>query len=171
MQTIQPCLMFRTEAEEAVDFYTSVFPNSKIISIARYNDDDMQSLQKIPEEQRPGPVGVAKMIEFRICGQPMLACNGGSFFEFNHGISLYVTCDTQEEIDTVWDRILAHGGKVEECGWIRDKWGVAWQVAPRLVAEVYRHDPDGPAARRVARVVFTSKKLDLAAIKKAAAGL
>jgi predicted 3-demethylubiquinone-9 3-methyltransferase (glyoxalase superfamily) len=169
MTTFMPCLIFNNLADEAVAFYMSVFPNSKIVSVARFTEGDLHVLQRLPENERP-KMGSAKRITFEISGQRMIAGNGGAHFaRFNHNMSLYLTCNTQAEIDDLHAK-LAKGGTVEECGWVRDKYGVPWQIVPRFVEDVFSENPDSDAAQRVSDVIFTSKKLDLDRLQKAYRG-
>ncbi len=165
---IVPFLCFNNQAEEAVEFYVSIFCNSRILRISRYGERELQALARLPEEIRPGPAGSVKIINFSLERQELLAANGGPFFSFNHGISLYVKCDTQAEIDNLWSK-LSDGGEIEECGWLKDKFGVSWQIAPTKLDE-WLSDPDQHKAQRVAIAVFSSKKLDIENLKKAYEG-
>lgn len=160
---IVPFLMFKNEAEQAVKFYVSLFPNSKIVNITHYTETEMRSLSRLPPDIRPGPVGSVRSITFILNGQKFYAANGGSYFEFNHGISLYVNCETKEELDTLWSK-LALGGTVEECGWLRDKFGISWQIAPAFLEEMM-NDKDEKKYDQVSVEILTSKKLDFEKLK------
>ncbi len=152
-QKITPCLWFDFKAEEAVAHYLSIFPNGRIISTARYG------------EFAPGPKGAVMTIFFEIDGQQFLALNGGPHYKFTPAISLMVNCDDQAEIDALWEK-LAQGGQHIECGWLTDKFGVSWQIIPRMLPELLGGDAE--RTDRVMRAVMTMKKLDLAQMKAAA---
>jgi predicted 3-demethylubiquinone-9 3-methyltransferase (glyoxalase superfamily) len=153
MQTITPFLWFDTEAEEAVAFYVSVFPNSKIGAIARY------------PEGSPGPAGTVMTVEFEINGQPFVALNGGPIFKFTEAISFVVGCESQEEIDKVWDKLSAHPEN-EQCGWLKDKYGVSWQIVPAEMGKIMsQRDPE--KSKRVMQAMLQMKKLDIAKLKEA----
>ena len=149
MQKIMTCLGFNDRAEEAVDFYMSVFKNGKIIS------------------KSSGPDGKPVAISFELLGQRFLALNGGPPFAFSIGMSLMVNCDTQQEIDDYWEKLSAGGEKIE-CGWLTDKFGVSWQIVPSMLGEWMSGDP--AKWRRVMDAVLTMKKLDIATLKRAAEG-
>jgi len=151
---ITPCLWFDTEGEEAATFYTSIFDNSRIVQVTHYGSAG------------PRPAGMVMTVSFELDGQPFLALNGGPEFTFDEAISLQVNCDSQEEIDRFWDR-LSDGGKEGPCGWLKDKFGVSWQVAPSaLIAEVLG-DPDPEKAQRAMKAVFTMTKIDISAVQRA----
>ena len=154
-QQITPFLWFDGNAEEAVNFYTSVFKNSKIRHTARYG------------ETGPGPKGSVMIIEFELNGQEFTALNGGPEFKFNEAISLLVHCKTQEEVDYYWEKLAADGGKHIECGWLKDKFGLAWQIVPDVFLELLR-DPDQKKVDRVMKEMMTMKKLDIKRIQQAA---
>src|SRR5437867_8503512 len=135
MQRITPCLWFDGKAEEAARFYTSIFKNSKIESIARY------------PEGSPGPAGTVMTVSFRLDGQEFIALNGGPEFKFNESISFVVTCAAQKEIDYFW-RKLSAGGKEVQCGWLKDRFGVSWQIVPSILGELFE-DKDAERSRRV----------------------
>ena len=153
MPKITPHLCFDHQAEEAVNFYVSVFRNSRVLNITRYSDGG------------PGPAGAVRTIRFRLDGQELIAVNGGPSFRFSDGISLYVSCETQEEIDELWDK-LSEGGDKEVCGWLKDKYGVYWQIAPAIAWEMV-NDPDPDRSRRVMDAIARMSKLDIATIKQA----
>ncbi|MCE7886239.1 MAG: VOC family protein [Alphaproteobacteria bacterium PRO2] len=153
MKTITPCLWFDGNAEEAVEFYMSVFKDGKILSTAYYG---------------PGmhmPEGTVLTITIELMGQEFMALNAGPEFKFNHAISLMVPCDTQEEIDYYWDKLSA-GGSMEQCGWLTDKFGLSWQVVPRII-EKWLNDKDQDTTNRVMQAVMKMVKLDIAELEKA----
>ncbi len=154
MQKITPFLRFDTQAEEAAKFYASVFPNSKILKTARYG------------EAGPGPKGSVMTVEFELDGQRMIALNGGPQFKFTEAISLSVDCKTQEEVDHYWTK-LSQGGKEQPCGWLKDKYGLSWQVNPAILGELLS-GPDAKKAKRVMEAMLKMKKIDIAALKAAA---
>jgi len=156
MQKITTFLTFQDRAEEAVQFYTSIFPDSKILSTTRYGANS------------PGPEGSFMIGTFRIAGQELMALNGGPSFHFSQGISLMVNCDTQQEIDHLWEK-LSEGGKQIECGWLTDKFGVSWQIVPSILGELIT-DKDPKKSQRVLQAVWQMKKLDIAKLKAAHAG-
>jgi predicted 3-demethylubiquinone-9 3-methyltransferase (glyoxalase superfamily) len=154
-QKITTFLWFDNNAEEAVNFYTSIFKNSKVLNSTRYG------------EIGPGPKGTIMTIEFELDGQVFTALNGGPEFNFNEAISLVVHCDTQEEVDYFWEQ-LAEGGQHIECGWLKDKFGLAWQITPDVLLELLQ-DKDTEKSQRVMKAMMQMKKLDIARIKEAAA--
>ncbi|MGK6351803.1 VOC family protein [Parapedobacter sp. DT-150] len=158
-QKITPNLWFDNQAEEAVNFYTSVFKDSKIGRITRYTKDGI--------EQHQQRVGSVMTIEFIIEGQEFVALNGGPIFTFNESISFIVNCETQEEIDYYWGK-LAEGGdeSAQVCGWLKDKFGVSWQVVPAILNDMVL-DPDPAKVSRVLQAMFQMKKLDVTLLKKA----
>ena len=159
---IAPCLWFENQAEEAAAFYTSVFKNSRITSVSRYSEAG-QSVHGRP----PGSVMV---VDFELDGQPFTALKGGPVFTFNEAVSLQVKCDTQEEIDDYWDK-LSEGGdpKAQVCGWLKDRFGVSWQVVPARMAEYFK-DAESSGAKRAMEVMLGMKKLDIRALERALAG-
>ena len=161
MKAITPCLWFDGKAEEAARFYVSIFRNSKISYISHYTEEGQEV-----HGQKPGTVLVAA---FEINGQPYTAMNGGPQFQFNEAISLQVPCDSQEEIDHYWDQLLADGGSPVACGWLKDKYGVSWQVFPREMMDMLM-DPDREKAGRAMTAMMGMKKMDLAALRKAYKG-
>jgi predicted 3-demethylubiquinone-9 3-methyltransferase (glyoxalase superfamily) len=154
MQKITPFLWFDTQAEEAARFYTSIFPNSRIVTVARYG------------EAGPGPKGSVMTVEFELDGQRMIALNGGSQFKFTEAISLSVDCNTQEEVDRYWNK-LSQDGRESQCGWLKDRYGLSWQVNPTVLGELLA-DPDPKKAKRVMEAMLKMKKIDIAALKRAA---
>lgn len=153
MQKITPFLWFDHQAEEAVAFYTSIFKNSRITDIARYG------------EAGPGVPGSVMTIAFELEGQRFVALNGGPVFNFTPAISFYVDCQTQAEVDDLWEKLTAEG-QVEMCGWLRDKFGVSWQIIPSALITML-NDPDPAKAQRVTQAMLQMTKIDLAALKQA----
>jgi predicted 3-demethylubiquinone-9 3-methyltransferase (glyoxalase superfamily) len=154
IQKITPFLWFDNQAEEAAKFYVSIFPNSKIVKVMRYS------------EAGPGPAGSAMTVAFELDRQPFTALNGGPHFKFTEAISFVVHCETQEEVDTYWEKLSADGGEVQ-CGWLRDKFGLSWQVVPNVLLELLGN-PDPKKAARVAKAMFQMKKFDIRTLQKAA---
>jgi predicted 3-demethylubiquinone-9 3-methyltransferase (glyoxalase superfamily) len=163
MQKITPFLWFDHQAEEAAKFYTSVFKNSKIGRILRYDEE----AAKVSESGRP--VGSVLTIEFEIAGQKFVALNGGPQFKFNESISFVVNCETQEEVDYFWAKLTADGGEESACGWLKDKFGVSWQVTPTVLIDML-HDEDPKKAERVMKAMLQMKKIDIKTLKNAYAG-
>jgi predicted 3-demethylubiquinone-9 3-methyltransferase (glyoxalase superfamily) len=155
-KTFTTCLWFDTEGEAAANFYTSIFPDSKIGRVGRYG------------EAGPGPAGAVMTIEFELGGQKFLALNGGPQFKFNEAISLCVPCADQDEVDYYWSRLSA-GGKEIACGWLKDKYGLCWQVVPTVLVDMLT-DPDPVRARRATEAMLTMTKFDIAALQLAYAG-
>ena len=153
-QKITTFLWFDNNAEEAANFYVSVFKNSKILTKIHYGDAG------------PGPKGTVMTVEFVLDGQEFTALNGGPRFKFNESISLVIHCKTQEEIDYFWNK-LSEGGQEVECGWLKDKYGLSWQVTPDMLLELIS-DPDREKAERVFKAMLQMKKLDIAELQKAA---
>jgi len=155
-QKITPMLWFNDNAEEAVNFYTSLFPNSKILSIERYGAGG------------PGPEGSVMTASFQIAGQQFVALNGGPHFKFTEAISLVISCDSQEEVDRYWEKLTADGGEESQCGWLKDKYGLSWQVTPRVLIQLIQ-DPDKEKANRVFQAMLTMKKIEIPKLLEAAA--
>jgi len=157
MQKITPFLWFDNQAEEAVNFYTGIFANSKILDISHYG------------EAGPGPAGAVMTISFQIEGQNFVALNDGPVYHFTPAISFVVDCKTQEEVDRLWDRLTADGGEPGQCAWLTDKYGISWQIVPdRLVALLT--DPDPVRANRVMQAMLTMTRIDIATLEAAYAG-
>ena len=146
---------FELEGEEAATFYTSVFPNSRIVDVARYG------------EAGPRPAGTVMTVNFELDGQPFLALNGGPQFTFSEAISFQVSCKTQEEVDAFWSK-LSDGGEEGPCGWLRDKFGLSWQIVPTVLPELLA-DPDKEKSQRVMQAMLQMKKLEIDALERAAA--
>jgi predicted 3-demethylubiquinone-9 3-methyltransferase (glyoxalase superfamily) len=156
MQKITTFLTFNDQAEEAVTFYTSIFKNSKIVSTSRYG------------EAGPGPKGSLMTATFQLEGQEFIALNGGPSFTFAQGISLFVSCETQAEVDELWEKLSAGGGKLR-CGWLEDRFGVSWQIVPTVLGKLL-NDQDPAKAKRVLQAMLGMTKLDVAALKRAHEG-
>ena len=155
MQTITPCLWFDTEGEEAAAFYTSVFPNSKIVDVGHYS------------EAGPRPAGTVMTVEFELDGQRFTALNGGPQFTFSEAVSFQIACETQDEVDTTGSK-LTEGGEEGPCGWLKDRFGVSWQVVPTALLELLG-DPDPRAGAARDDAMFGMKKIDIAELERAAA--
>ncbi|HEY9087137.1 MAG TPA: VOC family protein [Anaerolineaceae bacterium] len=157
IQGVTPSLWFDSNAEEAAQFYTSVFPNSRIGEIARYTDAG------------PGPEGSAMTVSFVVNGQEFIGINGGPVFQFTPAISFVINCETQDEVDYLWEA-LSSGGETEQCGWLRDRFGVSWQIVPTALSRLMS-DPDAEKAGRVAKAMLQMTKLDIAELQRAYDGV
>ena len=153
MQKITPFLWFDNQAEEATNFYVSIFKNSKVVSISRYGDAG------------PGPKGTVMVAKFQLDGQEFLALNGGPQFTFSPAISFVVTCETQDEVDRFWAK-LSEGGQTQQCGWLQDKYGLSWQIVPTILGELMR-DKDPEKSNRVMKAMLQMKKIHIAGLKQA----
>ena len=151
-QKITPFLWFDNNADEAVSFYTSIFKDAEIVNAARYGDAG------------PGPKGSIMTATFRINGQEFIALNGGPMFKFTEAVSFVVNCDTQAEVDEFWEKLSA-GGEKSRCGWLKDKFGLSWQIVPRILGELMGKDPE--KSSRVMQAVMKMDKLDIETLKKA----
>jgi predicted 3-demethylubiquinone-9 3-methyltransferase (glyoxalase superfamily) len=154
MRGITPFLWFDGKAEEAAKFYTSIFERSKVTAVTRYG------------EEGPGPKGTVMTVAFELGGQPFVALNGGPRFTFTPAVSFVANCETQEEVDALWEK-LSEGGEKIQCGWLRDKYGVSWQVVPTVLGQLLG-DKDAEKARRVMKAMLQMTKLDIRALKQAA---
>lgn len=154
MNTITPCLWFDTEAEEAAAFYTSVFPGSRVLEVARYG------------EGAPRPAGTVMTVTFELDGQEFVALNGGPEFRFTEAVSFQVSCHDQEEVDEYWAR-LSEGGSEGPCGWLKDRFGLSWQIVPTRLSELLS-DPDRDRAARAMAAMLGMQKIDIAALERAA---
>lgn len=154
MPRITPFLWYSTQAEEAARFYASVFPDSRV-----------ERVTALPAESPSGPAGSVKIVEFVLCGQPFTAMSAGPLDPFSHAVSFVVHCDTQDEIDRFWTALL-DGGTAEQCGWLRDRWGLCWQIVPTALGELMA-GPDRERAGRVAAAMMTMVKFDIAALQAA----
>jgi predicted 3-demethylubiquinone-9 3-methyltransferase (glyoxalase superfamily) len=152
-QRITPCLWFDGQAEEAANFYVSIFRNSRITTISRYGDAG------------PGPKDSVMVVGFELDGQSFTGLNGGPMFKFNEAISMVVNCDTQGEVDHYWDK-LAEGGQPSQCGWLKDRFGVSWQIVPTALVEMVQ-DNDPAKSQRVMAAMLKMRKLDIAGLKQA----
>ena len=150
-QKIRPCLWFDDQAEEAANHYISIFGNGKILTVTRYGDAG------------PGPKGSVLTVAFEIFGQQFIALNGGPVFKFTEAISLAVDCADQAEVDDLWEKLSA-GGSKSQCGWVKDKFGLSWQVTPKALIEMIT-DPDAEKSQRVTRAFLQMKKFDIAALR------
>ena len=161
-QKITPCLWFDDEAEEAATFYTGIFRNSKVLNVSRYGEAGHEIHGK--------PAGTVLTVAFELEGQAFTALNGGPVFKFNEAISFQVDCETQEEVDHYWEK-LSEGGdpKAQQCGWLKDKYGVSWQVVPRVLVEMMS-DPDAVKSGRAMEAMLQMKKIDIAGLKRAYRG-
>ena len=155
-QKITPFLWFNDNAEEAANFYTSIFKDSKITSIARYGDSG------------PGPKGSVMIVEFELNGQKFLALNGGPHFTFTEAISLMVNCENQKEVDELWEK-LSSGGQKSQCGWLKDKYGLSWQITPIALMQMQK-DKDPEKTRRVMEAMMKMSKIDIATLERAYRG-
>lgn len=154
MQKITPFLWFNDNAEEAMNFYISVFPNSKVVNASRY------------PEGGPGPVGRLMVATMALEGQEFMLLNGGPAYKITPAVSFMVHCDTQEEINRYWNALTANGGQEVECGWLTDKFGVSWQIVPRALGK-WMSDPDKKKSERVFKALWQMKKLDIPTLQRA----
>jgi predicted 3-demethylubiquinone-9 3-methyltransferase (glyoxalase superfamily) len=160
-QRIAPMLWFDDQAEEAAKFYVSIFPNSEIVAVTHYSKEASIAAHR--------PEGSVLTVAFRLDGQDLTALNGGPQFKFNEAISLVVNCSSQAEIDHFWNKLSTGGdARAQQCGWLKDKFGVAWQVVPTIVPQLLS-DSDPKRASRAMSAILKMKKLDIAALEKAAA--
>ena len=155
MKGLTPCLWFDTEVDEAAEFYTSVFPNSRIRDVARYGSAG------------PRPEGTVMTVDFELDGQAFVALNGGPDFTFNEAISFQVSCEGQEEVDAFWSK-LSEGGEEDPCGWLKDRYGVSWQIIPTALPELLS-DPDREKSQRVMAAMLTMGKIEIDELERAAA--
>ncbi|HEY8227806.1 MAG TPA: VOC family protein [Pyrinomonadaceae bacterium] len=156
-QKITPFLWFDDKAEEAINFYTSVFDDSRILSVTRYGDTG------------PGPKGTVMTASFQIAGQEFVALNGGPHFKFTEAISFVVNCETQEEIDRFWQQLTADGGAESQCGWLKDKFGLSWQIVPTILSKLLQ-DPDPAKSNRVMQAILQMKKIEIKKLLEAYEG-
>ncbi|MGD0005377.1 MAG: VOC family protein [Anaerolineaceae bacterium] len=153
MQKITPFLWFDDQAEQAMNFYTSIFKNSKVVSISRYGEAGRR------------PEGMVLTATFQLDGQEFVALNGGPEFAFTPAISFFVHCETQDEVDELWEK-LSKGGEKQQCGWLKDKYGVSWQIVPNVLGELL-NDPDAEKSSRVMHAMLQMSKIDIAGLKQA----
>jgi predicted 3-demethylubiquinone-9 3-methyltransferase (glyoxalase superfamily) len=154
LSKITPCLWFDTQAEEAAQYYTSLFDDSRITEVSRYG------------EAGPRPEGMVMTVDFELAGRPFVALNGGPDFTFNEAISLQVTCESQEEVDELWAKLTADGEE-GPCGWCKDRYGLSWQIIPQVLLELLA-DPDRGRSQRAMQCMLGMKKLDVAELQRAA---
>jgi len=157
MQRITPFLWFDDKAEEAVNLYVSIFKNSKVVSISRYGEEGAEASGR--------PKGTVMTVTFQLEGQEFIALNGGPHFKFTEAISFLVNCETQEEIDQLWEK-LSEGGEKGQCGWLKDKFGLSWQIAPRILGEMVQ-DKDPEKSKRVMKAMLQMKKIDIKTLQEA----
>ena len=148
MKKITPFLWFDTQAEEAMKFYVSIFKNSKVLSVS------------------PGPNGIASSVNFELEGQEFVGFNAGPEFKFNEAISMFVNCQTQDEVDELWNKLTANGGEESRCGWLKDKYGLSWQIVPSALGELMG-DPDPAKSQRVLQAMLKMNKIIIADLKRA----
>ncbi|HXD96435.1 MAG TPA: VOC family protein [Candidatus Acidoferrum sp.] len=162
IQKITPCLWLDDQALEVAEFYTAIFRNSKIVKVARYGEAGREAHGK--------PAGTVMTVAFELDGQTFTALNGGPMFKFNEAISFQVDCETQKEVDYYWDK-LSEGGdaRAQQCGWLKDKYGVSWQIVPRVLIELIG-DPDPARSGRVMEAMLQMKKIDIDGLERAYAG-
>ena len=159
---IAPCLWFDDQAEAAAGFYTGIFKNSKIVNIARYGEAGREFHGKAP--------GTVMTVAFELDGQAFTALNGGPAFKFNEAISFQINCETQEEVDHYWNKLSVGGDeKAQQCGWLKDRYGLSWQVVPRALIEMLK-DPDPQKSQRTMQAMLQMKKIDIEGLKRAHAG-
>jgi predicted 3-demethylubiquinone-9 3-methyltransferase (glyoxalase superfamily) len=158
MQKITPFLWFDSNAEEAVNFYASVFKNSKVGKVTRYDESSSKAAGR--------PEGSVMTMEFELEGQNFVAINGGPHFKFTEAVSFVVDCGSQEEVDYFWEKLTAEGGQESQCGWLKDKYGLSWQITPRVLIEMIG-DKDPQKAHRVMEAMLQMKKIDIATLKRA----
>jgi len=161
MQKITPFLWFDNNAEEAVNFYVSIFKNSKVGKVTRYNEASSKAAGR--------PEGSVMTLEFQLEGQNFVAINAGPHFKFTEAISFVVDCGSQEEVDYFWEKLTADGGQESQCGWLKDKYGLSWQITPRVLIEMIG-DKDPQKAQRVMEAMLQMKQIDIATLKRAYEG-
>jgi predicted 3-demethylubiquinone-9 3-methyltransferase (glyoxalase superfamily) len=157
MPKITPFLWYETQAEEAANFYVSIFPNSKIIKVSHYSDAG------------PGRNETVMVVQFELDGKPFLALNGGPHYKFTEAVSFTIDCKNQQEVDHYWQKLTADGGQESMCGWLKDKYGLSWQVTPAILGELIS-DPDKEKAKRAMEAMLKMKKIDIATIQRAKDG-
>ena len=157
MRQIVPCLWFDGQAEEAAEFYCSLFPDAKIVEVVPYGDAG------------PGEPGAAMTVVFELMGTQYVGLNGGPQFPFTEAVSFQIHCDDQAEVDRLWDALIADGGAASVCSWLKDRWGLSWQIVPKRLTELLK-DPDTSRAKRAMEAMMTMAKIDIAALEKAASG-
>ncbi len=162
IQRIAPCLWFDDQAEDAAEYYVSIFKNARIVNVSRYGEAG--------QEIHGRPAGSVMTVDFELDGQSFTALNGGPLFKFNEAISFQINCETQEEIDDYWEKLTQGGDeKAQQCGWLKDKFGVSWQVIPSGINEIFA-DHKSAGFQRAMNAMLQMKKLDIAEMKRAYAG-
>src|SRR5881227_4174532 len=156
-QRITPFLWYDTQAEEAANFYVSVFKNSKVLGVVRYGDVG------------PGPKGSVMTVEFELEGLKFVGLNGGPHFKFTEAVSFAISCETQEEVDYFWEKLTADGGQESQCGWLKDKYGLSWQIVPTVLIDML-HDKDSRKSEHVMQAMLQMQKIDIKKLKAAYAG-
>ena len=156
-QKITPCLWYDGDAEAAANFYVTLLPDSRVDRVTRS-----------PTDYPSGKAGDVITVDFTLAGQHYLALNGGPMFKFNEAVSFQIACDDQAETDRLWSALTSDGGRESDCGWVKDRWGLSWQITPRRLTELMK-DPDRAKAKRVMEAMMTMRKIDIAALEKAAA--
>ena len=158
MQKIRPCLWYDHDGEDAANFYVTLFPDSRV-----------DNVQRSPADNPSMKEGGVLVVEFTLAGQQYIALNGGPHFKFNEAISLQVLTEDQEETDRLWEALTAEGGEESQCGWLKDRWGLSWQITPRRLLELMA-DPDKDKARRAMEAMLKMRKIDIAEVERAAEG-
>jgi predicted 3-demethylubiquinone-9 3-methyltransferase (glyoxalase superfamily) len=153
-QKIKTFLWFNQDAEEAANFYVSLFKDSKILGVARYGDTG------------PGPKGSVMTVDFQLAGQQYIALNGGPHFKFTEAVSLFVDCDSQEEVDMLWSKLTSNGGQESMCGWLKDRWGLSWQIVPTRFMQLMR-EGEPKKSQAAFKAMMSMRKLDLAKLEEA----
>jgi predicted 3-demethylubiquinone-9 3-methyltransferase (glyoxalase superfamily) len=161
MQKITPFLWYDNQAEEAANFYASIFKNSKVGNVSRYEEEGAKA-----SGQRAGS---AMTVEFELEGQKFLGLNGGPHFKFTEAVSFVVNCEDQEEVDYFWEKLTADGGAESQCGWLKDKYGLSWQIVPTILPELFKNK-DAEKTKRVMQAMLQMKKIDVAALQRAVEG-
>lgn len=161
MQKIVPCLWFDHQAEEAANLYVSLFKNSQILNVSRYDEASAKASGQ--------PAGSVLTVTFTLDGQEFMALNGGPAFKFTEAVSFVVNCETQAEVDRFWNTLTADGGEESQCGWLKDKYGLSWQIVPTVLEQLLS-DPDPAKAQRAMQAMLEMKKLDIAELKRAYEG-
>lgn len=162
IQRIAPCLWFDDQAEEAAEYYVAIFKNSRIASVSRYGEAG--------QEIHGRPPGSVMTVDFELDGQPFTALNGGPLFKFNEAISFQISCETQDEVDDYWENLTKGGDeKAQQCGWLKDKFGVSWQVVPTILPELLKN-PNSEKSQRAMEAMLQMKKIDIETLKRAYAG-
>jgi predicted 3-demethylubiquinone-9 3-methyltransferase (glyoxalase superfamily) len=178
MQDVTIFLLFNKHAEEAVEFYIRSFSTvfgdrkggSKVLATTYFSEEELAALTFLPEDLRPGPAGSVNSVRFQLNGREFTAVNGGNYFgKFHESMSIYVSCETQHEIDSLWELFGKDSQEIQPCGWIKDKYGVSWQIAPALL-EKMTEDPDRQKTGKVMRALYGMKKIDLEGLKRAYEG-